>query len=154
VLPSGPTARYIAMVSCESWEYQHMFFFNIDAVVCENNDQFQGWELNIWQFIVIVEIKYFLNLNEYYCSIVLSSAHQHSNDSNNSTMRVHNTTTLFILCKIMFRTWAPLTVYNLQSIVTTRPFSLPCYLQGSENGRVVTIELNYGNSIFIAIKFI
>jgi hypothetical protein len=34
--------------------------------------------------------------------IVLSSAHQHSNDSNNSTMRVHSTTTLFILCKIMF----------------------------------------------------
>jgi hypothetical protein len=27
---------------------------------------------------------------------------------------------------------------NIQ-IVTTRPFSLPCYLQGSENGRVVTI---------------
>ena len=24
-------------------------------------------------------------------------------------------------------------------IVTTRPLSLPCYLQGSENGRVVTI---------------
>jgi hypothetical protein len=24
-------------------------------------------------------------------------------------------------------------------IVTTRPFSLPCYLQGSENDRVVTI---------------
>ena len=24
-------------------------------------------------------------------------------------------------------------------IVATRPFSLPCYLQGSENGRVVTI---------------
>jgi hypothetical protein len=24
-------------------------------------------------------------------------------------------------------------------IVTTRPFSLPCYLHGSENGRVVTI---------------
>jgi hypothetical protein len=24
-------------------------------------------------------------------------------------------------------------------IVTTRPFSLPCYLQGSENGRLVTI---------------
>jgi hypothetical protein len=24
-------------------------------------------------------------------------------------------------------------------IVTSRPFSLPCYLQGSENGRVVTI---------------
>ena len=26
------------------------------------------------------------------------------------------------------------------AIVTTRPFSLPCYLQVSENGRVVTIE--------------
>jgi hypothetical protein len=29
----------------------------------------------------------------------------------------------------------------LETIVTTRPFSLPCYLQGSENGRVVTIEI-------------
>jgi hypothetical protein len=27
----------------------------------------------------------------------------------------------------------------LADIVTTRPFSLPCYLQCSENGRVVTI---------------
>jgi hypothetical protein len=26
------------------------------------------------------------------------------------------------------------------SIITTRPFSLPCYLQGSKNGRVVTIQ--------------
>ena len=26
-------------------------------------------------------------------------------------------------------------------IVTTRPFSLPCYLQGSENDRVVTIGM-------------
>ena len=42
------------------------FFFNVDAVVCQNNGQFQVWELNIWQFIVIVEIEYFLNLNEYY----------------------------------------------------------------------------------------
>ena len=33
--------------------------FNVDAVVCQNNGQFQVWELNIWQFIVIVEIKYF-----------------------------------------------------------------------------------------------
>jgi hypothetical protein len=41
------------------------FFFNVDAVVCQSNGQFQVWELNIWQFIVIVEIKYFLNLNEY-----------------------------------------------------------------------------------------
>jgi hypothetical protein len=36
---------------------------------------------------------------------VLSSAHQHSNDSNNSTTRVHSTTTLFIICKIMFHIW-------------------------------------------------
>jgi hypothetical protein len=40
----------------------YTFFFNIDDVVCQNNGQFQVWELNIWQFIVIVEIKYFLNL--------------------------------------------------------------------------------------------
>ena len=34
-------------------------------------------------------------------------------------------------------------IYNL-SIVTTRPFSLTCkYLQGSENGRVVTIDNLY-----------
>jgi aspartate/tyrosine/aromatic aminotransferase len=33
-------------------------------VVCQNNGQFQFRELNICQFIVIVEIKYFLNLNE------------------------------------------------------------------------------------------
>jgi hypothetical protein len=38
-------------------------FFNVDAIVCQGNGQFQVWELNIWQFIVIVEIKYFLNLN-------------------------------------------------------------------------------------------
>jgi hypothetical protein len=24
-----------------------MFFFNVDAVVCQNNGQFQVWELNI-----------------------------------------------------------------------------------------------------------
>jgi hypothetical protein len=37
----------------------------------QNNGQFEDpvWELNIWQFIVIVEIKYFLNLNEYYLPI-------------------------------------------------------------------------------------
>jgi hypothetical protein len=38
-----------------------------------------------------------------WCNIVLSSTHQHSNDSNNSTMRMHSTTTLFILCNILFR---------------------------------------------------
>jgi hypothetical protein len=43
----------------------YTFFFNVDAVVCQNNGQFQVCELNICQFIVIVEIKYFLNLNEY-----------------------------------------------------------------------------------------
>ena len=49
----------------------YTFFFNVDAVVCQNNGQFQVWELNIWQFIVIVEIKYFWNLNEYYVSIFI-----------------------------------------------------------------------------------
>jgi hypothetical protein len=48
----------------------YTFFFNVDAVVCQNNGQFQVWELNIWQFIVIVEIKYLLNLNEYYFVIL------------------------------------------------------------------------------------
>ena len=38
-----------------------------------NAPQFQVWELNIWQFIVIVEIKYFLNLNEYYLPIFILS---------------------------------------------------------------------------------
>jgi hypothetical protein len=52
-----------------------MFFFNVDAVVCQNNGPFQVWELNIWQFIVIVEIKYFLNLNEYYLPIFILSKH-------------------------------------------------------------------------------
>ena len=50
-------------------------FFNVDAVVCQNNGQFQVWELNIWQFIVIVEIKYFLNLNEYDLPIFIISIH-------------------------------------------------------------------------------
>ena len=49
------------------------FFFNVDVVVCQNNGQFQVWELNIWQFIVIVEIKYFLNLNDYYLPIFILS---------------------------------------------------------------------------------
>ena len=29
----------------------YTIFFNVDAVVCQNNDQFQVWEINIWQFI-------------------------------------------------------------------------------------------------------
>jgi hypothetical protein len=52
----------------------YTFFFNVDAVVCQNNGQFQVWELNIWQFIVIVEIEYFLNLNEYYLPIFIRLA--------------------------------------------------------------------------------
>jgi hypothetical protein len=51
------------------------FSFHVDAVVCQNNGQFQVWELNIWQFIVIVEIRYFLNLNEYYLPIFILSIH-------------------------------------------------------------------------------
>jgi hypothetical protein len=53
----------------------YTFFFNVDAVVCQNNGQFQVWEFNIWQFIVIVEIKYFLNLNEYDFPIFILSIH-------------------------------------------------------------------------------
>ena len=52
-----------------------------------------------------------------------------------------------ILILIKMKWWKPMRVtplctYRLHrgSIVTTRPFSLPCkYFQGSENGRVVTI---------------
>jgi hypothetical protein len=40
-----------------------------------NNGQFQVWELNIWLFIVFVETKYFLNLNEYYVPIFILSIH-------------------------------------------------------------------------------
>jgi hypothetical protein len=54
---------------------RYTFFFNVDAVVCQNNGQFQVWKLNIWQFIVIVEIKYFFNLNEYYLPIFILSIH-------------------------------------------------------------------------------
>ena len=53
----------------------YTFFFSVDAVVCQNNGQFQVWELNLWQFIVIVEIKYFLNLNVYYLPIFILSIH-------------------------------------------------------------------------------
>jgi hypothetical protein len=49
----------------------YTFFFNVDAVVYQSNGQFQVWELNIWQFIVIIEIKYFSNLSEYYLPIFI-----------------------------------------------------------------------------------
>jgi hypothetical protein len=29
----------------------YTFFFNVDAVVCQNNGQFQVWEFNIWQLL-------------------------------------------------------------------------------------------------------
>ena len=53
----------------------YKFFLTVDAVVYQSNDQFQVWELNIWQFIVIIEIKYFSNLSEYYLPIFILSIH-------------------------------------------------------------------------------
>jgi hypothetical protein len=53
----------------------YTFFVNVDAVVYQSNGQFQVWELNIRQFIVIIEIKYFLNLSEYYLPIFILSIH-------------------------------------------------------------------------------
>ena len=53
----------------------YKFCLTVDAVVYQSNDQFQVWELNIWQFIVIIEIKYFLNLGEYYLPIFILSIH-------------------------------------------------------------------------------
>jgi hypothetical protein len=53
----------------------YKFVFNADAVVRQSNGQFQVWEFNIWQFIVNVEIKYFLHLNEYYLPIFILSMH-------------------------------------------------------------------------------
>jgi hypothetical protein len=71
----GSKRNHLSAFNSVQFTIYYMFFFNIDAVVCENNDQFQGWELNIWQFIVIVEIKYFLNLNKYYLPIFILSIH-------------------------------------------------------------------------------
>ena len=53
----------------------YTFSFYVGAVICQNNGQFLVWELNIWQFIVILEIKYFLNLNDYYLPIFILSIH-------------------------------------------------------------------------------
>ena len=64
-----------ALLTVYNLHLYYTFFFNVDAVVCQNNGQFQVWELNIWQFIVIVEIKHFLNLNEYYLPIFILSIH-------------------------------------------------------------------------------
>jgi hypothetical protein len=41
---------------------------------------------------------------------------------------------------------------KLDPIVTTRPFSLPCYLQGSENDRVVTIDFDLARIIQVRFQ--
>jgi hypothetical protein len=41
--------------------------------------------------------------------------------------------------------------HSQKSTVTTRPFSLPCYLQSSENSRVVTIEPEMIGDLLICI---
>jgi hypothetical protein len=119
-----------------------MFFFNIDAVVCENNDQFQGWELNIWQFInctLLKALRWFrLDPRLFkWRNIVLSSVHHHSNDSNNSTMRVLSKTTLFILCKIMFRylifgscinIWQFIVIVEIKYFLNLNKYYLPIFI--------------------------
>ena len=48
----------------------------LSSVVCQNNGQFQVWELNIWQFInCYCWIYIFLNLNEYHFPIFILSIH-------------------------------------------------------------------------------
>ena len=64
-----------ALLTVQFTMYYKYVFLSVDAVFCQNNGQFQVWELNIWQFIVIVEIRYFLNLNEYYLPIFILSIH-------------------------------------------------------------------------------
>ena len=68
----------------------YTFFFNVDAVVCQNNGQFQVWELNIGQFIVIAEIKYFLNLDEYYLPIFILSIHFRQTQTGGTTQYLIN----------------------------------------------------------------
>jgi hypothetical protein len=65
---------HLSAFSSVQFTMYYTFFFNVDAVVWQNG-QFLVWELNIWQFIVIVEIKYYLNLNEYYLPIFILSIH-------------------------------------------------------------------------------
>ena len=71
----GSKRDHLSAFNSVQFTMYYTFFFNVDAVVCLNNGQFQVWELNIWQFIVIVEIKYVLNLNEYYLPIFILSIH-------------------------------------------------------------------------------
>jgi hypothetical protein len=71
----GSKRDHMSAFNSVQFTIYYMFFFNIDAVVCQNNGQFQVWKWNIWQFIVIVEIKYFWNLNGYYLPIFILSIH-------------------------------------------------------------------------------
>jgi hypothetical protein len=71
----GSKRDHLSAFNSVQFTMYYTFFFNVDAAVCQNNGQFQVWELNIWQFIVIVEIKYFLNLNEYCLPIFILSIH-------------------------------------------------------------------------------
>ena len=58
----------------------------------------------------------------------------------------------FILPTPLFRREFRRKRHSQKSIVTTRPFSLTCkYLQGSENGRVVTIEPEIIGDLLICI---
>ena len=114
----------------------YTFFFNVDAVVCQNNGQFQVWELNICQFIVIVEIKYFLNLNEYYLPIFIYT--------------INTVQTNFIFFK------SPKTFRVLITIILCCPCYMPKYvprLEGimhSPSGRALcflTLGHNFGSCI-------
>jgi gamma-glutamylcysteine synthetase len=46
-----------------------------EEIGLKQQGQYQQLNTNILQFIVIVEIKYFLNLNEYYLPIFILSIH-------------------------------------------------------------------------------
>jgi hypothetical protein len=90
------------------------FFFNVDAVVCQNNGQFQVWELNIWQFIVIVEIKYFLNLNECYLPIFILSIHFRQISFFKITKDIQSNTSGRTLCLL---TLGHISAYNMDNTI-------------------------------------
>ena len=56
------------------YNLQYIIRFSL-TLMMSSVKTFQCFQLNIWQFIVIVEIKYFLNLNEYYLPIFILSIH-------------------------------------------------------------------------------
>ena len=109
----------IAIMSCDylnlSLAHEHVGDVTIPAQVIEYNKNFSrrislsDWNIQIkWNYCKLYTVKsaqmiLFRPRLFKWRNIVLSPAHQHSNDSNNSTMRVHSTTMLYILCKILFR---------------------------------------------------